>query len=66
MGRGHGTAFFRELAQIALANDCRRMEWSVLDWNEPAKGFYRALGATAVDEWTVHRLAGEPLRRLAE
>ena len=65
-GRGHGTAFFRELANIALANDCRRMEWSVLDWNEPAKGFYRSLGATAVDEWTVHRLAGEPLRRLAD
>ena len=42
------------------------MEWSVLDWNEPAKGFYRTLGAAAQDEWTVHRLEGDALRKLAE
>ena len=65
-GRGHGKAFFRELARIALANDCGRMEWNVLDWNEPARGFYRSLGAIPMDEWTIHRLEGEPLRRLAE
>ena len=65
-GRGYGKAFFRELAKIAVARDCGRMEWSVLDWNEPAKGFYRRLGAVAVDEWTVHRLAGDALRRLAD
>ena len=64
-GRGHGKAFFRELARIALARDCGRMEWSVLDWNEPAKGFYHALGAAAVDGWTVHRLSGDALRALA-
>jgi hypothetical protein len=41
-----------------------RLEWSVLDWNEPALGFYRALGAEAMDEWTVHRLSGDALARL--
>jgi hypothetical protein len=41
------------------------VEWAVLDWNEPALGFYRALGAVARDEWTTHRLAGDALRALA-
>ena len=65
-GRGYGRAFFRELARIALAHDCGRIEWAVLDWNEPAMAFYRKLGATAMTQWTVHRLAGQPLRELAE
>ena len=64
-GRGHGKAFFRELARIAAARDCGRMEWSVLDWNESAKGFYAAIGATPVSGWTVHRLSGEALQHFA-
>lgn len=64
-GRGAGLAMFRHLARIAIDEDCARMEWSVLDWNEPAITFYRQLGAEAMDEWTVHRLAGEALRLLA-
>ena len=65
-GKGHGKALLAELARIALASDCGRMEWRVLDWNEPAIGFYRSLGAVPMDEWTVFRLTGDPLRRLAE
>jgi len=64
-GRGVGRALLAELARIARARGCLRMEWSVLDWNEPAIGFYRRLGARAMDEWTVFRLTGEPLDRLA-
>jgi GNAT superfamily N-acetyltransferase len=65
-GKGHGKALLRELARIALAKDCGRMEWWVLDWNASAIGFYRSLGAQPMDEWTVFRLTGEPLARLAE
>lgn len=65
-GRGYGTALLRELARIAIAKDCGRMEWWVLDWNASAIGFYKSLGAQPMDEWTVFRLTGEPLRRLAE
>jgi RimJ/RimL family protein N-acetyltransferase len=54
-----------ELARIAVDRRCGRIEWSVLDWNEPAIKFYRALGATAMDEWTVYRLAGNNLTSLA-
>lgn len=64
-GRGIGLAIFRHLARRALAEGCARMEWSVLDWNEPAIRFYRALGARAKDEWTVQRLSGESLAALA-
>lgn len=64
-GRGYGKALLAELARIALANECGRMEWWVLDWNKPAIGFYKALGAEAMDEWTVYRLTGDALRRLA-
>ncbi len=64
-GRGHGKALFRALARRAVEQGCGRLEWSVLNWNEPAIGFYRALGAEAMDEWTVYRLSGEPLQRLA-
>ena len=65
-GKGHGKALLQELARIALANECGRMEWWVLDWNAPAIGFYKSLGAQPMDEWTVFRLTGEPLARLAE
>ena len=64
-GRGVGAALLRHLARIAVERDCGRMEWSVLNWNEPAIGFYRSIGARPMDEWTVYRLAGDDLRRLA-
>ncbi len=64
-GRGFGHAILRELARIARARGCGRMEWWCLDWNEPSIGFYRSLGAEAMDEWTVYRLAGDTLERLA-
>jgi ribosomal protein S18 acetylase RimI-like enzyme len=63
-GRGHGKALLRELARIALARGCGRLEWSVLNWNEPAIHFYRSLGAAPMDEWTVYRLSGDALATL--
>jgi GNAT superfamily N-acetyltransferase len=64
-GRGYGRALLAGLARRCVDEGLTRLEWSVLDWNEPALGFYRALGAVALDEWTVHRLSGEALARLA-
>jgi len=64
-GRGIGLALFRACAAIAVERGYGRMEWSVLDWNEPALGFYRRQGAAAMDEWTTHRLTGEALRTAA-
>ena len=64
-GLGIGKALLVELARIARARGCRRMEWAVLDWNEPAIDFYRQLGATAMDAWTVQRLPGPALQALA-
>ncbi len=64
-GHGHGTALLAELARICLQRGYRRLEWWVLDWNTPARGFYGSLGATAMDEWTVHRLTGPALAALA-
>ncbi len=63
-GSGLGKALLAQLAALALARDCARLEWSVLDWNEPAIGFYRKLGARLMDEWTVMRLDGADLARL--
>ena len=65
-GRGVGRALLRRLACVAVERGCARMEWSVLDWNEPAIGFYRSIGARGMDEWTVNRLTGDALHRLAE
>ena len=65
-GKGWGTALLRELAQLAIARDCGRIEWAVLDWNEPAIEFYKSLNATAMDQWTVYRMAGDALAKLAE
>jgi GNAT superfamily N-acetyltransferase len=65
-GKGAGLALFIELARIAVARGCGRVEWAVLDWNEPSIGFYKKLGAVPMDEWTTFRLAGESLRNLAE
>ena len=64
-GRGYGRRLLAHLAMIAEERRCGRMEWSVLDWNEPAIGFYRALGATPMEEWTVYRLTGPSLSSLA-
>ena len=64
-GLGLGRRLMVHLAQLALQRDCGRFEWSVLDWNAPAIGFYRSLGATGLDEWTVQRVSGAALRTLA-
>ena len=65
-GAGLGKALLAHLAGLALARGCARLEWSVLDWNEPAIGFYRALGARPMDEWTVMRVDGAALSGLAK
>lgn len=64
-GRGIGRAFFQALAARAVAEGCGRMEWAVLDWNEPAIKFYRGLGAIPMNDWTVQRLGGAALMALA-
>lgn len=64
-GKGVGMALLSKLAQIALERDCGRMEWWVLDWNKRAIDLYLQLGAKPMDEWTVFRLVGEELRKLA-
>jgi GNAT superfamily N-acetyltransferase len=64
-GRGVGRALMVHLAQTAVARECGRMEWSVLNWNDTAIRFYRHLGAVPMDDWTVYRLAGDALTRLA-
>lgn len=63
---GHGRALLAELARICLERGYQRLEWSVLDWNEPARAFYESLGATALAEWMKQRLAGPALRELAQ
>jgi ribosomal protein S18 acetylase RimI-like enzyme len=65
-GKGYGRALLVELAKIARDRECGRMEWAVLDWNEPAIKFYRALGATPMHEWTVFRLTRDGIARLAD
>jgi GNAT superfamily N-acetyltransferase len=64
-GTGYGKSLLSTLAQECVDNDYGRLEWWVLDWNEPALGFYGSLGAVPMDEWTVHRVTGDDLRRLA-
>ena len=64
-GLGLGKHLMAALARIAVQRDCGRFEWSVLDWNEPAIGFYRRIGAVGMDEWTVQRLEGDALHALA-
>ena len=63
-GGGHGKALLTELARICVERGYGRLEWSVLDWNEPAIAFYRAIGAAAMDEWTVNRLTADAMARL--
>jgi GNAT superfamily N-acetyltransferase len=64
-GLGHGRALLAELAKICVERGYRRLEWAVLDWNEPALRFYRSLGAVPMDEWRVQRITGDALTLLA-
>ena len=64
-GGGAGKALLQHLARIAVARDCGRFEWSVLDWNSPAIAFYQSFGARPQDEWTTYRLTGQALRDFA-
>ncbi|HVC62448.1 MAG TPA: GNAT family N-acetyltransferase [Acetobacteraceae bacterium] len=65
-GRGIGLALLRHLAQRAVAEHCRRVEWRVLNWNAPAIAFYESLGAAKMQDWQVRRLGGEALTALAQ
>lgn len=64
-GKGLGRALLIYLARLAVERDCGRFEWSVLDWNEPAIGFYKSLGAVPKDDWTIFRVSGDALTQLA-
>ena len=64
-GAGYGGLLLAELAALCVARGYGRLEWSVLDWNEPARGFYERLGAEPMDEWTVQRISGRALQALA-
>ncbi|HVR40151.1 MAG TPA: GNAT family N-acetyltransferase [Thermoanaerobaculia bacterium] len=64
-GMGYGRVLLARLAQIAQERNCGRLEWAVLNWNEPAIGFYQSLGAVPMTQWTVYRLKGKPLDDLA-
>lgn len=64
-GKGIGKIMLAYLARLAEERNCGRLEWWVLDWNEPAIKFYRAIGAEPMDEWTVQRVAGKALKKLA-
>lgn len=63
-GSGLGKALLSHLAALAVERNCARLEWSVLDWNEPAIGFYKSLGARFMDEWTLMRIDGTALAQL--
>ena len=63
-GHGYGRALLQQLGRLALERGCARLEWSVLDWNEPSIAFYKALGAVPMDEWTTFRITGAALEQL--
>ena len=65
-GRGLGKQLLVQLARLALARGCARFEWSVLDWNAPSIAFYRGLGAVPADDWTMYRVTGDALKKLAQ
>ena len=65
-GKGYGKALLRRLAQITMERGCGRLEWACLDWNKPSIDFYLSLDAAPMDQWTVYRLTGDTLRRMAE
>lgn len=64
-GRGYGKGLLKQLAKIATERNCGRFEWVCLDWNQPSIDFYRSLGAVPQDEWTIYRVAGDALQKLA-
>jgi GNAT superfamily N-acetyltransferase len=64
-GKGHGKALLGALARLAVERDCARVEWMVLDWNEPSISFYKSLGAEPLGDWTAYRVTDEALTRLA-
>lgn len=64
-GAGVGRELLARLARLAIERGCGRLDWAVLDWNEPSIGFYRSLGAATLDDWTTFRLSGDALARLA-
>jgi ribosomal protein S18 acetylase RimI-like enzyme len=64
-GRGHGRALLLHLARLAVERRCGRFEWSVLDWNAPAIGFYESLGASVLPEWRICRVTGQALEQMA-
>lgn len=64
-GQGHGKALLLALARLAVERGCGRLEWAVLDWNEPSIKFYKSLGAVPMDDWTVYRVTGDVLVKLA-
>ena len=65
-GKGYGKALLKKLAQIAVERKCGRLEWWCLDWNQPSIDFYLSLGAEAMEEWTVYRIAGDKLTEFAK
>ena len=65
-GKGYGKTLLTYLAKLAMERECGRLEWAVLDWNEPSIEFYKSLGATLLSEWIVNRVSGESLVKLAE
>ena len=65
-GKGYGKGLLQKLAQIAMERDCGRLEWACLNWNQPSIDFYLSLGAQPMKDWTVYRLAGDTLWRMAE
>ena len=65
-GKGYGKAILKKLAQIAVERGCGRLEWWCLDWNKPSIDFYLSLGAVPMKDWTVYRIAGNTLKKLAE
>jgi GNAT superfamily N-acetyltransferase len=65
-GKGFGRALLARLAKIACDRNCGRFEWAVLDWNKPSIEFYKKLGAVPMEEWTIFRVTGDALKRLAE
>ena len=65
-GKGYGKGLLKKLAQIALERKCGRLEWTCLDWNRPSIDFYLSLDAKPMDEWTIYRLTGDSLRKMAE
>lgn len=64
--KGYGKAILKKLAQITVERGCGRLEWSCLDWNTPSIEFYKSLGSIPMDEWTVYRLTGDTLKKMAE